>query len=689
MTTEQIERQINELTDQLIVHAKKYYEQDAPEISDFEYDALSRQLRQLEAQYPQFARPDSPTQRVSGQPLAAFEQVNHDYPMESLQDVFSYEELWEFDEKIKEQFPDAVYTAEVKIDGLSVMLDYRDGLFYQGATRGNGLVGEDVTQNLKTVRSIPLKINTQYPRLVVRGEVHMPYDAFERLNARRELEEQPLFANPRNAAAGSLRQLDPAVAARRGLDILCFNLQNAEELGFESHSQTFEYLESLGLPVVQPRLRASSMEEIIRFIEQTGDARDALRFGMDGIVVKVDQLAYRRELGSTAKAPRWAIAYKYPPEIKETKLLDITIQVGRTGALTPNAELAPVRLAGTTVSRATLHNRDFIRSKDIRIGDIVQVRKAGEIIPEVVGVVREKREGELPEYQMPAFCPVCGAPVSEDEEEAVVRCTGAECPAQLARNIIHFASRDAMDIEGLGPAIVQSLLDAGLIHSQADLYYMKAEDIAALEGMGERSAAKLLEELEKSKQNPLERLLYAFGVRHVGQKTAKVLAQTFSSIQALTEATEEQLTETPDIGQKTALSLSDWLHSQQGQRLIERLQQAGVNMTQPESQAGDTFAGKTFVLTGTLQSMTRSECQKLIESLGGKVSSSVSKKTSYVLAGEEAGSKLEKAQKLGVTVITEEAFQAMAAAPASEEAAPDQKEEPEKKPETEQMNLFD
>ncbi len=659
MTTEQIERQINQLTDQLIVHAKKYYEQDAPDISDFEYDALSLQLRQLEAQYPQFARPDSPTQRVGGEPLEAFEQVNHDYPMESLQDVFSYEELWEFDQKIKEQFPDAAYTAEVKIDGLSVMLDYREGLFYQGATRGNGLVGEDVTQNLKTVRSIPLKVETQYPRLVVRGEVHMPYGAFERLNARRELEEQPLFANPRNAAAGSLRQLDPAVAARRGLDILCFNLQNAEELGFESHSQTFDYLASLGLPVVQPRLRTGSMEEIIRFIEQTGDVRDALAFGMDGIVVKVDQLSYRRELGSTAKAPRWAIAYKYPPEVKETKLLDIAIQVGRTGALTPNAVLAPVRLAGTTVSRATLHNRDFIRSKDIRIGDIVQVRKAGEIIPEVLGVVWEKREGDLPEYQMPAFCPVCGAPVSEDEEEAAIRCTGAECPAQLARNIIHFASRDAMDIEGLGPAIVQSLLDAGLIHSQADLYYLKAEEVAALEGMGQRSAAKLLEELEKSKQNPLEKLLYAFGIRHVGQKTAKVLAQTFPSVQALTDATEEQLTETPDIGQKTALSLSGWLHSQQGLHLIQRLQQAGVNMTQPESRAGDTFAGKTFVLTGTLRKTTRAECQKLIESLGGKTSSSVSKKTSYVLAGEEAGSKLEKAQKLGVTVITEEEFQAM------------------------------
>ena len=651
-----VKEQMDQLTDELIVHARKYYEEDAPEISDFEYDALSRQLRQLEQEYPQWARADSPTQRIGGEPLEGFDEVRHDYPMESLQDVFSYEELWDFDRKIKEQFPQALYSVEVKIDGLSVALDYRDGLFYQGATRGNGVVGEDITQNLRTIHSIPLKIDTSIPRLVVRGEVYMPFEAFQRLNALREEEEQPLFANPRNAAAGSLRQLDPAVAAKRGLRILCFNLQNAQEAGFQSHYDSLESLSALGFPVVEPRLRTSSMDEVIRFIEKAGEERDKLSFGIDGIVIKVDQLAYREELGSTAKAPRWAVAYKYPPEVKETRLLDITIQVGRTGVLTPNAVLEPVRLAGTTVSRATLHNRDFIKSKDIRIGDIVRVRKAGEIIPEVLEVVREKREGELPEFHMPETCPVCGAPVLEDPEEAAVRCTGAECPAQLARNITHFASRDAMDIEGLGPAIVHSLLENGLIRSQADLYFLKKEDVAALEGMGDKSAENLLSQLEKSKENPLERVLYAFGIRHVGQKTAQVLARHFPTMEKLEEVTVEELTAVRDIGGKTAISLHQWIHSQQGQHLIHRLEEAGVNLTQPQTQVGDLFAGKTFVLTGTLRHFSRSQGQKLIESLGGKASSSVSKKTSYVLAGEEAGSKLEKALSLGVPVLSEEEF---------------------------------
>lgn len=651
-----VKEQMDQLTDELIVHARKYYEEDAPEISDFEYDALSRQLRQLEQEYPQWARADSPTQRIGGEPLEGFDEVRHDYPMESLQDVFSYEELWDFDRKIKEQFPQVLYSVEVKIDGLSVALDYRDGLFYQGATRGNGVVGEDITQNLRTIHSIPLKIDTSIPRLVVRGEVYMPFEAFQRLNALREEEEQPLFANPRNAAAGSLRQLDPAVAAKRGLRILCFNLQNAQEAGFQSHYDSLESLSVLGFPVVEPRLRTSSMDEVIRFIEKAGEERDKLSFGIDGIVIKVDQLAYREELGSTAKAPRWAVAYKYPPEVKETRLLDITIQVGRTGVLTPNAVLEPVRLAGTTVSRATLHNRDFIKSKDIRIGDIVRVRKAGEIIPEVLEVVREKREGELPEFHMPETCPVCGAPVLEDPEEAAVRCTGAECPAQLARNITHFASRDAMDIEGLGPAIVHSLLENGLIRSQADLYFLKKEDVAALEGMGDKSAENLLSQLEKSKENPLERVLYAFGIRHVGQKTAQVLARHFPTMEKLEEASVEELTAVRDIGGKTAISLHQWIHSQQGQHLIHRLEEAGVNFTQPQTQVGDLFAGKTFVLTGTLRHFSRSQGQKLIESLGGKASSSVSKKTSYVLAGEEAGSKLEKALSLGVPVLSEEEF---------------------------------
>ena len=653
-----IAEQINQLTDQLIYHAKRYYEEDAPELTDYEYDQLSQQLRQLEEQYPQLARADSPSKRVGGAPLDAFSQVAHRFPMESLQDVFSYEELWEFDRKIKEEYPDAQYTVEVKIDGLSVALEYRDGAFYQGATRGNGQVGEDVTQNLKTIYSIPLALASK-DEIVVRGEVYMPQAAFLRLNAQREEEEQPLFANPRNAAAGSLRQLDSAIAAQRGLSILCFNLQNAAELGFVRHSETFHFMQQQGLPVVSPWKLTGSMEEILAFIESVGDTRDQLSFGIDGIVIKVDQLAYRQELGSTAKAPRWAVAYKYPPEVKETKLLDITIQVGRTGVLTPNALLEPVRLAGTTVARATLHNRDFIRSKDIRIGDVVRVRKAGEIIPEVVEVVRSKRTQPLEEYRMPEVCPVCGALVSEDEEEAAIRCTGAECPAQLARNIIHFATRNAMDIEGLGPAIVHLLLENQLISSQADLYFLNPQDVAALEGLGEKSAANLLEQLERSKANPLERLLFAFGIRHVGQKTAKVLAQSFPSMDRLCQATVEEMTQVRDIGEKTAISLQQWLHSPQGEHLVQRLQEAGVNMTQPQTQLGDAFAGQTFVLTGTLAGFTRTQCQKLIENFGGKVSSSVSKKTSYVLAGEEAGSKLEKAQQLGVAILTEEQFRAM------------------------------
>ncbi|WP_458862050.1 NAD-dependent DNA ligase LigA [Acidaminobacterium chupaoyuni] len=654
-----IQKRIDELTDQMIYHSRKYYIEDAPEITDYEYDQMMQQLRALEKEYPQFAREDSPSKRIGGAPLPEFSEVRHDYPMESLQDVFSYEELREFDERIKGEYPDAEYSVEVKIDGLSVALDYRGGSFFQGATRGNGVIGEDITQNLRTIHAIPLKIATEFERLVVRGEVYMPTSSFEKVNAQREEEELPLFANPRNAAAGSLRQLDPAVVARRGLSILCFNLQNAEELSFERHSETFAYLRKMGFPVVAPSLLTNKMEEIIGFIEEVGNTRDSLSFGIDGIVIKVDQLRYRDALGSTAKAPRWAVAYKYPPEIKETKLLDITIQVGRTGVLTPNAVLEPVRLAGTSVSRATLHNQEFIRSKDIRIGDIVRVRKAGEIIPEIVGAVMEKRTEELPIYEMPKFCPVCGAPVTEDDEEAAIRCTGAECPAQLTRNIIHFATRDAMDIEGLGPALVRLLLEAGLIHSQADLYTLQAQDVASLKGMGEKSASNLLMKIEASKQNALEKLLYALGIRQVGQKTAKLLAEHFHTMEALQQAEIEELTQLNDIGGKTAESLFQWLHSEQGRHLIHKLQEAGVQMTQPDSRVSDLLAGKTFVLTGTLSKYKRSEASKLIESFGGKVSSSVSAKTDYVLAGEDAGSKLDKAQKLGVSVLTEEEFAEM------------------------------
>ena len=654
MTTEQIERQINELTDQLIVHAKKYYEQDAPEISDFEYDALSRQLRQLEAQYPQFARPDSPTQRVGGQPLAAFEQVNHDYPMESLQDVFSYEELWEFDEKIKEQFPDAVYTAEVKIDGLSVMLDYRDGLFYQGATRGNGLVGEDVTQNLKTVRSIPLKINTQYPRLVVRGEVHMPYDAFERLNARRELEEKPLFANPRNAAAGSLRQLDPKVAASRKLDIAVFNIQWPRD-DFSTHLETLDYMRDKGFKVI-PHYSCSRISQVMEHITEIGDTRASFPFDIDGAVIKVNSLSQRAVLGSTAKFPRWAAAYKYPPEVKPAQVLDIVVQVGRTGVLTPKAVLTPVRLAGTTVTNATLHNQDFITEKDIRIGDTVLVRKAGEIIPEVLSVVADQRPEETQPWFLPKVCPVCGAPVERDEDGAHIRCTGAECPAQLLRNLAHFASRDAMDIEGLGIAVVENLVNAQLVKTPGDLYFLREEDVAQLERMGKRSAQKLLAALEKSKSQDLSRLIYAFGIRQVGQKAGKILAARFHTLEGLQNATLEELTAVDDIGEITARSILDWMASPQSRHLIDRLREAGVNMTAAEQGSDQRFAGMAFVLTGALEKFTRDEASEMIETRGGKSAGSVSKKTTYVVAGEAAGSKLRKAQELGITVLSEDEF---------------------------------
>ena len=651
-----VKEQMDQLTDELIVHAKKYYEEDAPEISDFEYDALSRQLRQMEQEYPQWARADSPTQRIGGEPLEGFDEVRHDYPMESLQDVFSYEELWDFDRKIKEQFPQALYSVEVKIDGLSVALDYRDGLFYQGATRGNGVVGEDITQNLRTIHSIPLKIDTSIPRLVVRGEVYMPFEAFQRLNALREEEEQPLFANPRNAAAGSLRQLDPAVAAKRGLRILCFNLQNAQEAGFGSHYDSLESLLALGFPVVEPRLRTGSMDEVIRFIEKAGEERDKLSFGIDGIVIKVDQLAYREELGSTAKAPRWAVAYKYPPEVKETRLLDITIQVGRTGVLTPNAVLEPVRLAGTTVTFATLHNQDYITQKDIRIGDTVVVQKAGEIIPEIVEVAPEHRPAGAVPYYLPQTCPVCGAPVERDPDGAALRCTGAECPAQRLRNLTHFASRNAMDIDGLGPAVLNQLIESGLVKTAADLYDLTAADIAPLERMGEKSAANAVAAIYKSRDNDLWRLIFALGIRQVGEKAAKVLARRFGTMQALSQATEEELTSIDDVGPITAAYIRQWMESPQSRDLLRRLEDAGVNMSCKEELVDNRFAGMTFVLTGSLERFTREEASQMIEQRGGKSASSVSKKTSYVVAGPGAGSKLRRAQELNIPVLTEDEF---------------------------------
>lgn len=655
---EQIQQEIRQLTRELLRHARLYYNEDAPEIPDYEYDAMQRRLRELEEQYPQYALPDSPTRRVVGTVLEGFAQVRHPYPMESLQDVFSFDEILEFHRRVQEQFPGMEYTVELKIDGLSVCLQYEDGRFVRGATRGDGQVGEDVTENLRTVFDIPMELQDKRP-LWIRGEVFMPVKVFQRLNAQREAAEEPPFANPRNAAAGSLRQLDSSVCARRKLSIYCFNLQNAREAGFATHDAALRFLKEQGCKVIEPYIVTADPEEIFTFIRTMGDRRDALPCGIDGIVIKVNDLAARETLGSTAKCPRWAIAYKFPPEEKPAKLRDIVVQVGRTGVLTPNAVFDPVRLAGTTVSRATLHNLDFIRQRDIRVGDTILVRKAGDIIPEVLGVDHSLRPEGAAEFEMPSVCPVCGAPVVQEPGEAAFRCTGAECPAQLLRSITHFAGRDAMDIDGLGPAVVQLLVEQKLAASPADLYTLRLTDVASLDRMGRRSAKKLLEAIEKSKQRPLSRLLYAFGIRQVGQKAAQLLARQFGSMDRLQEATREELCAIPDIGEITAESLCRWLESAQGQHLIARLREAGVNMTQPDEQLSHRLEGQTFVITGTLEKRSRQEMTQLIQQHGGKVSGSVSKKTDYLVAGEDAGSKLQKARELGVPVLTEGELEAM------------------------------
>ncbi len=655
---EQIQQEIRQLTRELLRHARLYYNEDAPEIPDYEYDAMQRRLRELEEQYPQYALPDSPTRRVVGTVLEGFAQVRHPYPMESLQDVFSFDEILEFHRRVQEQFPGMEYTVELKIDGLSVCLQYEDGRFVRGATRGDGQVGEDVTENLRTVFDIPMELQDKRP-LWIRGEVFMPVKVFQRLNAQREAAEETPFANPRNAAAGSLRQLDSSVCARRKLSIYCFNLQNAREAGFATHDAALRFLKEQGCKVIEPYIVTADPEEIFTFIRTMGDRRDALPCGIDGIVIKVNDLAARETLGSTAKCPRWAIAYKFPPEEKPAKLRDIVVQVGRTGVLTPNAVFDPVRLAGTTVSRATLHNLDFIRQRDIRVGDTILVRKAGDIIPEVLGVDHSLRPEGAAEFEMPVVCPVCGAPVVKEPGEAAFRCTGAECPAQLLRSITHFAGRDAMDIDGLGPAVVQLLVEQKLAASPADLYTLRLTDVASLDRMGRRSAKKLLEAIEKSKQRPLSRLLYAFGIRQVGQKAAQLLARQFGSMDKLQEATREELCAIPDIGEITAESLCRWLESAQGQHLIARLREAGVNMTQPDEQLSRRLEGRTFVITGTLEKRSRQEMTQFIQQHGGKVSGSVSKRTDYLVAGEDAGSKLQKARELGVPVLTEGELEAM------------------------------
>ena len=648
-------KEIKRLREELNQAGYEYYVLDNPTMSDYDYDHALRRLEELEAAHPEAVTPDSPTQRVGGQALESFTQVTHRVPLESLQDVFDFEELRAFDQRVRGVEPNVCYSVEPKVDGLSVALEYQDGLFVRGATRGDGLVGEDVTENLKTVKSIPLRIPDVTGTLIVRGEVYMPKKVFHALNEEREKRGEALFANPRNAAAGSLRQLDPKVAASRRLDIAVFNIQWAENEKFHSHTEGLNYLAGKGFKVI-PHAICSDIGEAVEEVTAIGEGRENYPFDIDGAVIKVDDLLQRQALGSTAKFPRWAAAYKYPPEIKPSRVLDIVIQVGRTGVLTPKAVLEPVRLAGTTVTNATLHNQDFIAEKDIRIGDTVLVRKAGEIIPEVLSVVMDKRpEGTVP-YLFPEVCPECGAPVERDEDGAHIRCTGAECPAQLLRTLAHFASRDAMDIEGLGIAVVENLVGAGLVKTPGDLYFLKEEAVSALERMGKKSAQNLLAAIEKSKQQDLSRLIYAFGIRQVGQKTGKVLAGRFGSLDALQAATVEQLTAVEDIGEITARSIVDWFRSPQSLHLIARLKEAGVNMMAEERGEDQRFAGKTFVLTGTLERFTRDEATKMIEDRGGKAAGSVSKKTTYVVAGEAAGSKLRKAQELGIPVLTEEEF---------------------------------
>lgn len=648
-------QEILELRKELNQANFEYYVKDDPTMADYDYDHKLRRLEELEGAHPELVTPDSPTQRVGGKALESFTQVTHRVPLESLQDVFDFDELRAFDQRVRGVEPKVSYSVEPKVDGLSVALEYQDGQFVRGATRGDGLVGEDVTENLKTVKSIPLSIPDVPGTLIVRGEVYMPKKVFHALNEEREKRGEALFANPRNAAAGSLRQLDPKIAAQRRLDIAVFNIQWAENEDFHSHTQSINYLADKGFKVI-PHVVCSSIEEAVAQVQAIGEGRENYPFDIDGAVIKVDDLAQRQTLGSTAKFPRWAAAYKYPPEIKPSRLTDIVIQVGRTGVLTPKAVLEPVRLAGTTVTNATLHNQDFITEKDIRIGDTVLVRKAGEIIPEVLSVVMEKRPVDAVPYRFPEVCPECGAPVARDEDGAHIRCTGAECPAQLLRNLAHFASRDAMDIEGLGIAVVENLVKAGLVKTPGDLYFLHEEDVAQLERMGKKSAQNLLSAIEKSKSQDLSRLLFAFGIRQVGQKAGKILAQRFGSLDNLQAATVEELTQVDDIGAITAQSIVDWFASPQSQHLIARLKEAGVNMQAEQKGEDQRFAGKTFVLTGTLDRFTRAEATKMIEDRGGKAAGSVSKKTTYVVAGEAAGSKLRKAQELGVPVLTQEEF---------------------------------
>ena len=661
MTREEAISRIEYLRGEIERNSRLYYENDAPEISDYEYDMMFRELSELEEKYPELKTPDSPTHRVGGRALDKFEKYTHTVKMGSLTDVFSYDELLDFVSKTDTLLgKKASYSVEPKIDGLSVSLIYRDGVFVKGATRGDGIVGEDVTENLKTVKSIPLKLTEPLPYLCVRGEVYMSKKVFAELNAAREAAEQPLFANPRNAAAGSLRQLDPKIAASRRLDILVFNLQDGslypDGRECKTHSESLSRLDELGFVTVSDRKTLSGYENIAEHIKYLGENRDKLAFDMDGAVVKLDSLADRGIAGEGPSTPKWAVAYKYPPEEKETKLLSVDIQVGRTGVLTPTANLVPVRLAGTTVSRATLHNAQFISERDIRIGDTVVIRKAGEIIPEILRSVAEKRTGDEEIFLMPTHCPSCGREVIRDDsgDGAAIRCINPACPAQTARSITHFASKCAMNIDGLGPQVVELLLENGKIKSFTDLYTLRVEDIENLERMGKKSAENLVSAIAQSKERGLEKLLYSLGIRQVGEVMADEIARKFRTLDALFTATYEDFLAVNDIGEITATVLVEFFSTEEAKLLCEKFKELGIKTEASGEERGNLFEGLTFVLTGTLPTMTRDEASAIIKQNGGKVSGSVSKKTSYVLAGEEAGSKLTKAKELGVNIISEE-----------------------------------
>ena len=663
MKKNEAKQRIKELRKKTEYYAGKYYDDDKPEISDFEYDMLMVELRNLEKEFPEFKSKESLTQKVGGHVKEGFEKVTHEVPLQSLQDVFSIEEVEEYVNKINEkaeenEIQNKTYVVETKIDGLSAALEYKNGKFVRGATRGNGLVGEDVTENLKTVKTIPMEINENID-ITVRGEVFISKKDFEKMNQEREENEEELFANARNAAAGSLRQLDSKITKKRPLDIYIFNVQKIEGKKFNSHFEELEYLAKLGFNVNPVRIACHSMEEIEKAIKKIGDDRENLTFGIDGAVVKVDDLNFREILGTTAKTPRWAVAYKYPPETKETIVKDIICQVGRTGVITPMAILEPVVVAGSKISKTTLHNEDFIKEKGLKIGDTVVIQKAGDVIPEIAKVVVEKRTGKEKDFEMPKVCAVCGAEAVREEGEAAVRCTGIECPAKLFRNLVHFVSREAMNIDGLGESIIKQLLDKNLISNMADIYTLQFEEIASLKKNGQKFASNLVNSINASKQNDLSRLITAFGIRHVGTKAAKILAKKYKNIDNLINATSEELALIDDIGPIVANSIREFFLQDQTIDLINKLKEAGVNMEHEEEMIDNRFDGKIFVLTGSLENYTRKEAGDLIEKFGGKISGSVSKKTDYLLAGEDAGSKLIKAQGLGITILTENEFSDM------------------------------